>query len=261
LVRQVSAQGWKRIVGLDYFGKHGFHDNLRQMSDRPKGDFMAQIKPIQSVRSTVLSGSGRDVIRQLNRSPERRTVAVTFADDEQGAAAERVIHQVVEFLPQLIQERQEETLKRVVNVLLTDVVPSKAAREQARMLVEARTAILNSGDFLPATEVARLAGFSSTNLSVQPNKWKRNREIFAIQHGREDYLPLYALNPGDHRPRKEMEEILNIFGDAKDGWGLAFWFAALNSFLDDERPQDMLATAPERVIAAARDEMAELQHG
>ena len=222
---------------------------------------MAQVKPIQNVRSTVLSGSGRDVIRQLNRSPERRTVAVTFADDEQGAAAERVIHQVVEFLPQLIQERQEETLRKVVNVLLTDVTPSKAAREQARMLIEAKTAILNSGDFLPATEVARLAGFSSTNLSVQPNKWKRNREIFAIQHGREDYLPLYALNPSDHRPRKEMAAILNVFGDAKDGWALAFWFAGLNSFLDDKRPQDVLATDPELVIAAARDEVAELQHG
>src|ERR1700735_3031264 len=100
------------------------------MSDRPKGDFMAQVKPIQNVRSTVLSGSGRGGIWQLHRFPERRTVAVTSADDEQGAAAERVIHQVVEFLPQLIQERQEETLKKVVNVLLTDVTPSKVAREQ-----------------------------------------------------------------------------------------------------------------------------------
>jgi hypothetical protein len=222
---------------------------------------MAQVKQIQKVRSAVLSGTGRDVIRQLNRSLERRTVAVTFADDEQGAAAERVIHQVVEFLPQLIQNRQEETLKKVVNLLLTDVTPSKAAREQARMLIEAKTAILNSGDFLPATEVAKLAGFSASNLSVQPNKWKRSREIFAIQHGREDYLPLYGLDPGDHRPRKEMAEILQIFGEAKDGWGLAFWFAGLNSFLDDRRPQDVLATDPEQVIGAARDEMAEIEHG
>ena len=118
---------------------------------------MAQVKQIQKVRSAVLSGTGRDVIRQLNRSLERRTVAVTFADDEQGAAAERVIHQVVEFLPQLIQNRQEETLRKVVNLLLTDVTPSRAAREQARMLIEAKTTILNSGDFLPATEVAKLA--------------------------------------------------------------------------------------------------------
>jgi superoxide dismutase, Fe-Mn family len=103
----------------------------------------------------------------------------------------------------------------VVNVLLTDVTPSKAARQQARMVVEAKTTILNSGDSLPATEVAKLAGFSASNLSVEPNMWKRNREIFAIQHGREDYLPLYGLDPGDHCPRKEMAEILKIFGDAK----------------------------------------------
>ena len=221
---------------------------------------MSEAKQIQKVTSAVLSGTGNEVIRLLHRSPEQRTVAVTFADDEQGVAAERVIHQVVEFLPQLIQDRQEDTLKKVVNVLLTDVTPSKAAREQARMLIKAKTDILNSGDFLPATEVARLAGFSASNLSVQPNKWKRAREIFAIQHGREDYLPVYALTP-DYRPRKEMAEILNIFGDAKDGWGLAFWFASLNSFLDDERPQDVLATDPESLIAAARDEMAEFGHG
>jgi len=58
-----------------------------------------------------------------------------------------------------------------------------------------------------------------------------------------------------------MAQILKIFGDAKEGWCLAFWFAALNSFLDDGRPQDVLAIDPERVIAAAKDEVAELQDG
>ena len=139
------------------------------------------------------------------------------------------------------------------------LTPSQAAREQDRVLIEAKSTILSSGDFLPATEVAKLAGFTSTNLSVQPNKWKRNREFFAIQRGREDYLPLYGSDPADHRPRKEMAEILKTFGDAKDGWGLAFWFAGLNSFLDDERSQDVLATDLEQVIVAAKDEMAELR--
>ena len=127
------------------------------------------------------------------------------------------------------------------------------------MLVEAKTAILNGGDFLPATEVAHLAGFNSTNLSAQPKNWKRNREIFAIRQGRENYLPPYGLNPADHRPCREMAQILKVFGAAKDGSGLAFWFAALNSFVDDERPKDVLATDPERVIAAAKDEVAELE--
>jgi hypothetical protein len=222
---------------------------------------MSNVKHIQQVTPLVMSGTGHDVIEFLHKSPNRRTVAVSFADDEQVAAAESVFQRVAEFLPQLIEQRQADTLKKFVSIFLTDVAPSKAAREQARMLIDAKTAILNSGDFLPASEVAKIAGFSASNPSVQPNKWKRNREIYAIQQGRDDYFPLYALNPDDHRPRKQMAEILRIFGDAKDGWGLAFWFAALNSFLDDERPQDVLAIDPDRVIAAAKDEMAGVQHG
>ena len=222
---------------------------------------MSNVKLIQQVTPLVMSGTGHDVIELLHKSPNRRTVAVSLADDEQLAAAESVFQRVAEFLPQLIEQRQDETLKKFVSIFLTAVAPSKAARQQARMLIDAKTAILNSGDFLPASEVAKLAGFSATNPSVQPNKWKRNRDIFAIQHGREDYFPLYALNPDDYRPRKQVAELLRIFGDAKDGWGLAFWFAALNSFLDDERPQEVLAVDPDRVIAAAKDEMAGVRHG
>jgi hypothetical protein len=133
---------------------------------------------------------------------------------------------------------------------------------QARMLIDAKSTILKSGDFIPAGEVSKLAGYSQTNPSVQPNKWKRNRAIFAIELKGDDFFPLYALDPNDnYRPRKEVAEILSIFGDSKDGWGLAFWFAGLNSFLDDERPQDLLAFAPEQVLAAARDEIAGVLHG
>jgi hypothetical protein len=37
------------------------------------------------------------------------------------------------------------------------------------MFIDAETAILHGGDILPASEVAKLAGFSSTNPSVQPS--------------------------------------------------------------------------------------------
>jgi hypothetical protein len=117
------------------------------------------------------------------------------------------------------------------------------------MLIEAKTTILNSGDFLRATEIAKLAGPRKSNLSVQPNKWKRNREIFAIRHGREDYLRFMVSIREIIFPIKEMAEILRAFGDAGDGWGLAFWFAGPNSFLGDERPQDVLDANPERLIA------------
>ena len=198
----------------------------------------------------------------MHRSPAQRTVAVSLPNNEQGLAAEIVFNRVVEFLPQLMEQSQQDSLKKIVSALLPDVAPSEAAMAQARMLIDARSTILRSGDFIPAGEVSKLAGYSQTNPSVQPNKWKRNRAIFAIEHKGDDFFPLYALNPADnYRPRKEVAEVLNIFGDSKDGWGLAFWFAGLNSFLDDERPQDLLAVAPEQVLGAAKDEMAGVQHG
>jgi hypothetical protein len=62
--------------------------------------------------SAVLSGTGADVSRLLHRSQLQRKVAVTFADDEEGAAAERVIHQLVDFFPQLIQGRRKKSSRR-----------------------------------------------------------------------------------------------------------------------------------------------------
>jgi hypothetical protein len=209
-----------------------------------------------------MTGTGREVIQLLHRFPAQRTVAVTLPNNEQGLAAEIVLNRVIEFLPQLMEQSQQDNLKKIVSALLPDVAPSEAAMAQARMLIDAKSTILKSGDFTSAGEVSKLAGYSQTNPSVQPNKWKRNRAIFAIVNKGDDFFPLYALNPDDnYRPRKEVAEVLTIFGDSKDGWGLAFWFAGLNSFLDDERPQDLLASAPEQVLAAARDEMTEVQHG
>jgi hypothetical protein len=42
---------------------------------------------------------------------------------------------------------------------------------------------------------------------------------------------------------------------------MAYWFLSVNSFLGGKRPQDLIASAPERVIAAAIDEVQEIAHG
>lgn len=42
---------------------------------------------------------------------------------------------------------------------------------------------------------------------------------------------------------------------------MAFWFLSANSFLGGKRPQDMLATQPDLVIDAARDEVQGVAHG
>ena len=223
---------------------------------------MSNAKQLHQEAPTVMVGTGPEVIQLLHRSTARRALAVTFANDDEMHLLELMIRRVTEFYPQLMRQRQHEAIDKIVSALLPEVAIPDAALAQARMMVDAKSAILNSGDLLPAGEIAKLAGYSANNPSAQPNKWKRDGAIFAIHHKGTDYFPIYALNPDEnYRPYKAVADILRVFGDTKDSWGLAFWFAGLNSFLDDQRPQDLLAADPERVIAAAKDEVEGVQHG
>jgi hypothetical protein len=211
---------------------------------------------------SVMVGTGSEVSRMLNRMPARRTVAVTFESANEVSAAEEVYRRVGEFLPQLIRERQQDRLVKVVEAFLPDVAPSGPALAQARMMIEAKRAILDSGDYIPAAEIAKIAGYSDTNPSAQPNKWKREGAVFAVQHNGVDYFPLFSLDAEtNYKPLPALKSVLDRFHGSKGGWSLAFWFAGLNSFLDDRKPQDLLASDPEQVIAAARDEMEGLEHG
>lgn len=210
----------------------------------------------------VIVGSGSEVSRALNRTPARRTVAVTFESEGEVSALEEVYRRIGEFLPQLIREHRQERLAKMVEALLPDVPPSGPALAQAKMMVAAKRNILDGGDYISASEIAKLAGYSDVNPSAQPNKWKRDRAIFAVQHNGIDYFPLYALDSdANYKPYPVLKEVLNVFQGSKSGWSLAFWFAGLNSFLDDRRPQDLLEIEPERVVAAARDEVDGLTHG
>ncbi len=223
---------------------------------------MSNAKQLDQEVPTVMVGTGPEVIKLLHRSTARRALVVTFANDDEMHLLELMIRRVTEFYPQLMRQRQHEAIDKIVSALLPEVAIPDAALAQARMMVDAKSAILNSGDLLPAGEIAKLAGYSANNPSAQPNKWKRDGAIFAIHHKGTDYFPIYALNPDEnYRPYKAVADILRVFGDTKDSWGLAFWFAGLNSFLDDQRPQDLLAADPERVIAAAKDEVEGVQHG
>jgi hypothetical protein len=206
-------------------------------------------------------GSSAEVIERLRQSTDTRALVFTFADNEQQLVFESVFRQMTAFLPDLILKRQRN-LEVIIEALLPDITISDTALTEARMMAHAKSTILLSGDFLPAGEIAKMAGYSSKNPSAQPNKWKRAGYIFAFQHKGIDYFPLYALNPVEgYRPYKALAEVLNVFGEMKIGWDIAFWFAGLNSFLDDQRPQDLLATRPELVIAAAQDEVDGVLHG
>lgn len=212
----------------------------------------------------MLTEDWKEAVRKLPHYKSGRVLVVHFSDGPKLAVEEGIsaIMQLFTAMGNVLQQRTEKSfIETMVDMAIPKQVPPPHALKEAAMAIKARARVLESGDLLTASDIAKLAGFSETNPSVQPNKWKRNGLIFAVQHKGADYFPSYALDPQNgYRPRKAMAKIIQIFGEKGD-WGKAYWFASDNSFLGGKRPQDILATQPERVIAAAADEMEGAVHG
>ncbi|MFB9262229.1 hypothetical protein ACFFWD_03445 [Bradyrhizobium erythrophlei] len=212
----------------------------------------------------TISGTPEEVRRRLARLPAEQVVALTLQHSNK-AAVRALLDTVANLAPlvsSIIEHRQDAMFRSIIEALVPDVPPPQHKLIEARMTAEARKRVIESGEWMTATEIAEMAGFSSSNPSAQPNKWKKEGQIFAIRHHGMDYFPGYAFDSStDYRPTKGLARVLEVFRGKKDDWGLAYWFASANSFLGGKRPQDLLISKPDRVVAAAEDEVAGVLHG
>lgn len=211
----------------------------------------------------TLVGTPSEVRGRLDKVKAERVIVlpVAQADAQHVGLLAQTLASVLSFIDAALCEQNEQTLKALVNAVVSKAPPEPTLLREAAMLARSRKAVLEGADWLTAAKLSELAGLSATNPSTQPNKWKRERRIFAIHHNGVDYFPGYGLDPdADWRLRKALKSVLEVFGDEKDGWGLAYWFLSTNSFLGGRRPQDVLATQPDQVVAAASDEMEGVVH-
>ncbi|SAK73154.1 hypothetical protein AWB80_04054 [Caballeronia pedi] len=211
-----------------------------------------------------LVGTPQEVRTRLEQFKAEQVIVVPLAHAsiQQAVLLAQALSTVVSFIGETLSEQNEQTLRALVNAIVPKAPPTPNLLKEAAMLARSRKAVLEGADWLTAAKVAELAGLSATNPSTQPNKWKRERRIFAIHHNGIDYFPGYGLDPAaGWRPRKALKPVLDVFGDKKDSWGLAYWFLSANSFLGGRRPQDVLAVEPEQVVAAAQDEVEGVLHG
>lgn len=214
---------------------------------------------------SALTGTPKEVQARLGRSHADHVLVLTFEEIKPTAfvtLAENVATVASSMIGLLVRHQERESLERLAEVMVPRTLPSPRLLKEVAMLVQARKGVLESGDWLTAAEVTQLAGLSTRNPSAQPNKWKKQGLIFAISHNGVDYFPGYGLDrEAGFRPHKAMAKVIETFAGHKDGWGMAYWFLSDNSFLGGKRPQDLLATAPERVVEAAQDEVQEVAHG
>ncbi|QEZ46782.1 hypothetical protein [Cupriavidus oxalaticus] len=107
--------------------------------------------------------------------------------------------------------------------------------KEAAMLERSRQTVLNSADWLTVAQIAERTGSNQASLHELFGQWVRERRIFTICRDDVDYFPGYGLDAGaGWQPFKGLRTVLEVFGDARDGWGLAYWFLSANSFLEWE---------------------------
>lgn len=85
------------------------------------------------------------------------------------------------------------------------------------------------------------------------------RQLFAIEVDGRLLVPDYAFD-SHGEVLTLVSELIQLFGDTSSQ-RLATWLESTSSFLDAQRPQDLLVAQPELVMAAARAHLQGPMHG
>jgi hypothetical protein len=134
---------------------------------------MAQASQLRQPLPEVIVGSSVEVSERLHRTSLPHALAVTFVDDKQLVIFERVFRQVTAFLPQIIRQRQTDTLEKIVDALLPNIAISDAALAEARIIrVPNRTSGNATARSLPSNTKA-----STTSLATRSTPWKATGPI------------------------------------------------------------------------------------
>lgn len=138
----------------------------------------------------------------------------------------------------------------------------KRAFKERNMAISAMQGLLISTSWITTQDLKALQNSALGHSNEDPNDWERLGLIFSIEMYGVKLFPFYALNPDvGYVPVKILMEILGIFSDQKGSNAIAFWFASVTGVLGGKRPQDLLRSHPELVLAAAKDYALGITHG
>ena len=180
-------------------------------------------------------------------------------------AMSRVLEAVMPMLDRVLSQKtaevREQKLEELVDFIAGQmVVPSRIDTKMAQRLAARHARVLNEFGFATAEQLADANQSRAANRNALADNWKKRRQVFAVRHRDEsgrprEVFPLFQFE--DHKPIKVVQSILEAFGEHKAPWKLALWFASNNGWLPGQaRPVDLLESAPDAVVQAARRDAA-----
>jgi hypothetical protein len=178
-----------------------------------------------------------------------------------GAEYEHAVKKFAEQLPVLLVTAQRDQFEQRARSLL-QAYPLPDPLGDAHLVnyrdeLLARQHYLKSVPCWTSKDVADAARHVNKNASSTAHRWKSDGKIFAIPAaGKRDVYPAFQFKDG--KPREVIAELLKVLEEARTPWEIAQWFVAANSWLDGDRPIDLLDDPESRdlLIDAAEQEVA-----
>lgn len=149
-------------------------------------------------------------------------------------------------------EQRDATDQSFLAALEDAVQPPTAAHvEQLRRNAAARAQFVAEVPLLRSMDVARQTGSMARNASAQASRWKSEGRIFSVSGGGADRYPAFQFSSATGEPLPVVRELMHLFGGWNE-WQIALWFFAVNAWLGDRRPLDVIEREPDAVLEAAR---------
>lgn len=115
-----------------------------------------------------------------------------------------------------------------------------------------RDAYRRSGGLARGEELARLLEDQRRGDFVSLAKLIAAGEVLAFEWRDAHWIPMFQFDLGDLSIKPAPRRVLAELSKAFDGWSLAAWFVEPSSWLNRQRPVDLLESDPSAVLEAAR---------
>jgi hypothetical protein len=209
------------------------------------------------------------------------TVHRSSADIERLRPRKEALRSTVNALAEIATERmltqREQLHERLVEDFLQGVQLTPLDVRRARMTAEALKDIFQNTEWLSTEEMGEQgeaveALACGTPVATQDipaaqrraaasrvNRWKREGRLFSISRQGRDWYPRYAVD-AMFRPLPVVQHIVAAFGEGSP-LRIASWMESPNSYLDGQRPRELLEKAPQLVLHALERHRVGALHG
>ena len=158
-----------------------------------------------------------------------------------------------------VREAINELERQSIQQLVDEVEPRRPTATRIDLEKRAIDAVLQGTEWSSAAEIGQRLDAKAANPHAAVSRWQQSGRIFGIDHRGKKIYPAYIFD-ATWQPLPAVKKVLAILGDYSP-FRVAAWFESTNSFLGGMRPREVIASAPEAVIAAADDHKVGAVHG